>query len=173
MTAIAKDDTEPRFLCDVMLARLGRWLRAAGYDTEIAGGMETDRALLDKAWREGRVLLTHDRKVMEMRHARDHVVLLSGNGVDQSVAALNGAMAVDWLYDVFSRCLLCNTPLEPVPPAMCSQLPADMREQDDVRHCPACDKLYWPGSHQKRMRKRLEGWAAATLNRETRIVRSP
>jgi uncharacterized protein with PIN domain len=162
MTAIAKDDTEPRFLCDVMLARLGRWLRAAGYDTEIAGGMETDRALLDKARREGRVLLTHDRKVMEMRHAPDHVVLLSGNGVDRAVAALNGAMAINWLLRPFSRCLLCNTPLEPVPDDQCAHLPPDMRTRDDVRHCPACDKLYWPGSHQKRMRKRLEGWTAMT-----------
>ena len=34
-----------RLLCDEMLARLGRWLRAAGYDTEIATGGASDRAL--------------------------------------------------------------------------------------------------------------------------------
>jgi uncharacterized protein with PIN domain len=34
-----------RFLCDEMLAGLGRWLRIAGYDAAIAGPGRRDRDL--------------------------------------------------------------------------------------------------------------------------------
>ena len=41
----------PRFLCDEMLKGVGRWLRAAGYDTVIAAGGRTSlRIGLDIDW---------------------------------------------------------------------------------------------------------------------------
>jgi uncharacterized protein with PIN domain len=48
----------PQFLCDEMLHGLGRWLRAAGYDTVIAAGGLSDRALPTCCAEEDRVLLT-------------------------------------------------------------------------------------------------------------------
>ena len=50
-----------RFLCDEMLHGLGRWLRAAGYDTVIADGGLSDRAVAARCTDEHRVLLTKDR----------------------------------------------------------------------------------------------------------------
>ena len=40
---------ELRLLCDEMLAGLGRWLRLAGYDTEIAERGCRDRDILEQA----------------------------------------------------------------------------------------------------------------------------
>lgn len=56
---------ELRFLCDEMLAGLGRWLRIAGYDTAIASGGRRDRDLVKQAHAEQRILLTRDRRVVE------------------------------------------------------------------------------------------------------------
>lgn len=42
-----------RLLCDEMLIRLGRWLRAAGYDTAIATARGADRALVDDSHHAG------------------------------------------------------------------------------------------------------------------------
>jgi uncharacterized protein with PIN domain len=50
-----------RLLCDEMLRGLGRWLRAAGYDTVIAKGGLPDRTLAERRTEEDRVLLTKDR----------------------------------------------------------------------------------------------------------------
>jgi hypothetical protein len=50
-----------RFLCDEMLRRLGRWLRAAGYDAVIAAGGLPDRALAARCAKEDRILLSEDR----------------------------------------------------------------------------------------------------------------
>ena len=51
----------PRFLCDEMLHGLGRWLRAAGYDTVIVKGGIPDRELARRCAGEDRILLTKDR----------------------------------------------------------------------------------------------------------------
>ena len=52
-----------RFLCDEMLVRLARLLRAAGYDTSLATDGEADAALLRLARDEGRILLTRDKRL--------------------------------------------------------------------------------------------------------------
>jgi Mut7-C RNAse domain len=60
-----------RFLCDEMLAGLGRWLRIAGYDTAIADCGRRDRDLVEQAHAEQRILLTRDRRLVEIRRAND------------------------------------------------------------------------------------------------------
>jgi uncharacterized protein len=59
--SIAGVGGELRFLCDEMLRGLGRWLRAAGYDTLIADGGIPDRILAQRCAMEKRVLLTKDQ----------------------------------------------------------------------------------------------------------------
>lgn len=149
-----------KLLCDAMLARLGRWLRAAGYDTVIAEGAHSDRALLERARREDRLLLTRDRKLLEFKGAAARVVLLPGNDLETAVEATTARLAIDWLHRPFSRCLVCNRPLEPASATVRDRLPPAMRATTtDIRHCHGCDRLYWPGGHVRRMRARLESWA--------------
>ena len=50
-----------RFLCDEMLVRLARLLRAAGYDTYLAEGGEADGSLIKTARREGRIRRDRNR----------------------------------------------------------------------------------------------------------------
>jgi len=142
-----------------MLIRLGRWLRAAGYDTAIARRRGSDRALLEAARADRRVLITRDRKVLEIRDADASTLLLTGRGLKEWVAETTRDLAIDWLKAPFPRCLLCNRPLAAAPDEARALLPArviDMAAQ--ATWCPDCEKLYWPGSHVARMRRRLEAW---------------
>lgn len=152
---------ERAFLCDRMLIRLGRWLRAAGHDTAIQEAPASDRALLERALNENRLLLTRDRKLTEFRRAPGTVLLLGGNGPGAWAAELGAALGIDWLHRPFSRCLVCNARLEPAAPeAAAKGLPERARALGpEATWCPACAKLYWPGSHVRRMRARLEAWA--------------
>lgn len=148
-----------RFCCDEMLIRLGRWLRAAGYDTAIARQRGSDRALLEAARAHHRVLITRDKKILEIRDAGASTLLLAGRGLREWVAEMTEALAIDWLKNPFSRCLLCNRPLDAAPQEACALMPArvtDMAAQ--ATWCPDCEKLYWPGSHVARMRRRLAAW---------------
>ncbi len=70
---------EMRFLCDEMLHGLGRWLRAAGYDSRIAEMGAADADLLRQALSEGRLLLSGDRKLLEYRGAGRAVLWLEAN----------------------------------------------------------------------------------------------
>jgi len=148
-----------RFLCDEMLSRLGRWLRAAGYDTVIAGAGQPDRQLLEQALHESRILLTRDRKLAEFRHASECVGILTADTVDEQVRELSARHAIDWLHAPFSRCLLCNAPLVDADPARLAEVPPFSRERvTRLLSCSGCGKLYWDGSHVRRMWTKLESW---------------
>jgi uncharacterized protein len=68
-----------KFLCDHMLVRLGRWLRAAGYDTAIIEDALSDREILDRAIHEERLLLTRDSHFLKMIAPEKTVIYLRGN----------------------------------------------------------------------------------------------
>lgn len=148
---------EPRFLCDAMLAGLGRRLRMAGYDTRIADGDTSDHELLLLARAEGRVFLTADRHVLEHAAAREPglVLYLPRNEEALWAAELSARLGVSWLFRPFSRCLGCNAELVSLPADKQSSLPEGAPRQG-ARWCPACAKAYWEGSHVRRMRARLE-----------------
>jgi uncharacterized protein len=161
----SRDDTAggpaPRFLCDEMLAQLGRWLRAAGYDTLIAERGVNDRALIARAVIDGRVLLTRDQKLREIRDAGKCVALLRDNAIGGWVGEVTERFAVDWLKHPFSRCLVCNTVLQPAPPLARDRLPAGVLDHvREINYCRQCDKLYWPGGHVRRMMEKLARWRA-------------
>lgn len=145
-----------RFLCDEMLQRAGRWLRAAGYDVLIAEPGQPDRELITLARREGRLLLTRDRGLIEYRDADDCVVLLEANELRDILAEIDTRLGIDWLKQPFSRCMECNTPLVPAPAAARLRVPPEsLREDETLLYCPRCDKPYWNGSHVRRMRRLL------------------
>lgn len=145
----------PRFLCDEMLGHLCRYLRAAGYDTLFAQNGSSDAELLRQCHAEGRHFLTKDTLVREHKAA---------NGVALILPHKN----LDWLSHAFTRCIVDNTPLVPADDAALARAPADtLRPDEPLYHCPACGRIYWRGSHYKRMRAKLVAWQEARTNQST------
>ncbi|MDP2878229.1 MAG: Mut7-C RNAse domain-containing protein [Sulfuricella sp.] len=152
-------ESAPRFLCDVMLARLARYLRAAGLDTALAVESATDAEILREAIDEGRWLLTADRKITEHKAAKGHVIQLPFGTLGLQAAALSGQFNIDWLSHAFTRCLMDNTPLQAATEEHALQVPEDARQPvEELLACPNCGRVYWRGSHYKRMRNKLESW---------------
>lgn len=143
-----------------MLQRAGRWLRAAGYDVVIAEPGQPDRVLLEQAHREGRLLITRDRGMLDYADAGEYVLLLEGNALEELLAEITRRLEIDWQRKPFSRCMECNTPLVPAPPEVKKRVPPEsLREDETLLYCPRCDKPYWNGSHVKRMRRHLSRFA--------------
>jgi uncharacterized protein len=148
-----------RLFCDEMLLRLGRWLRAAGYDTAIAAGGIGDRELIGRCAAEGRILLTRDRRLAARAAGAVAVVPVAAGGVAAQAGALKAALEIDWERAPFTRCLLDNTPLEAAPAVALAQVPPASRPVAfPLLRCPECHRLYWPGGHVRRMRARLAAW---------------
>jgi uncharacterized protein with PIN domain len=151
---------ELHFLCDEMLKGLARWLRAAGYDTEVCAAGVPDRLLLHRAIHDKRLLLTRDYKLLEFRFAENPVIWLDCNNTESCITALSKKIPVNWLLNPFSRCLRCNTPLITASADKIRRVPeASQKLAHPLLYCPACDKVYWEGSHVERMRARLNSWA--------------
>lgn len=150
----------PRFLCDEMLGRLARYLRAAGYDTELAAGGTLDRDLVRLAAAEGRYFLTRDRLILEHRAGAGIVCLLPSGDLDHLARVVGERFDIDWLAHAFTRCLVDNTLLLPTRSEQHPHLPKDL-DGREMMCCPACGRIYWSGSHSRRMRARLEDWQRA------------
>jgi uncharacterized protein with PIN domain len=152
----------PRFLCDEMLGQLCRYLRAAGYDTLLAKDGHPDRILLQQCHNEARFFLTQDQLVREHKAARNIALILPQGNIDQLAAVLRSRFQLDWLRYAFTRCLLDNTLLLAADAASAASVPPDaVRPNEPLTACPACGRIYWQGSHYKRMRARLARWQAA------------
>jgi uncharacterized protein with PIN domain len=148
-----------KLLCDEMLARLGRWLRAAGYDTLVAAPGSDDRHLLRTAIADGRVLLTRDRALAARTGAGRHVVVLQADGVPAQAREVARRLAIDWLRQPFTRCVVDNAVLRAANARETEAAPALARALGGPYFaCPGCGRLYWEGSHHRRMRDRLESW---------------
>jgi len=146
-----------RFLCDEMLVRLARLLRAAGYDTYLAADGEPDAELIKTARREGRILVTRDKRLAA---AFEESVLVRGWGVDAEAHSLSRAVVLDWEFAPFTRCVMDNARLREATPEDMDRLPEKARALGGpFRVCPACGRDYWPGSHVRRMEAHLHGLA--------------
>lgn len=146
-----------RFLCDEMLVRLARLLRAAGYDTYLAQGAEPDGELVKTARREGRILVTRDKRLAA---AFEESVLVSGWGLNAEAHSLSRAVVLDWEFAPFTRCVIDNAPLRDATPEEIDRFPERARRLDGpFRTCPACHRDYWSGSHVRRMGAKLHDLA--------------
>jgi uncharacterized protein len=148
-----------KFVCDQMLTRLGRWLRAAGYDTLIVDRPMHDREIMALAAEEGRLLITRDRHFIEMNVHKDLVIWLRANLLEDCIHQLSQRLPIDWLKAPFSRCLICNQPLVDAAASALEEIPQEVRQRfDHFWWCPSCKKTYWLGSHTTNMLKSLRAW---------------
>jgi len=143
-----------RFLCDEMLARLARLLRAAGYDTDLSARGERDREILARAKADARVLVTRDRRLAAK--GGPGAMLLTEASAEAQARALARRLPIDWALAPFTRCVMDNAPLREATPEEVARMPVDSRSRaGPFRACPVCGRLYWPGSHVRRMAARL------------------
>ena len=145
-----------------MLGRLARWLRVLGYDTSYDMAL-ADPVLVEGANAQGRILLTRDRRLLrELRPWR--ALEVQHDDPLQQLKIVVEALALEAPADWFTRCLLCNALLAELTLAEALPLLPEGLDAipEPVRRCPACGRLYWEGSHVRRMRAAVErvlpGW---------------
>jgi hypothetical protein len=139
-----------------MLGALARWLRVLDVDVAYDPALD-DPELVARAVAEGRTILTRDRKLVERRLARNHVLIRTGEPGAQVRQVLEETGVRPDPARLFARCLRCNTPLQPVPldEARARVPPFVARTQEEFRACPGCGRIYWRSTHVARMRERL------------------
>ena len=144
-----------RFIADVMLGRLARWLRILGYDTLYEANY-TDDDLFFKAHREKRVLLTRDSDLAQRMNAK-YCCFITEPGVSEQVKQVVAHYRLNTTDYIFSRCTLCNEPVKPIyKPLVEKRVPEFVYKSiNEFYHCESCDKIYWAGSHIKLVKQVL------------------
>lgn len=149
-----------------MLGGLARWLRRAGHDAAFAGPIE-DGALVERARREGALLLTSDGPLLARRaitlgevralfvpRARPfeqtvHVLAALGRGVEPP------------------RCMACGGELLPVPrETIEAEVPAaTYATYREFYRCGRCGAVLWKGAHWPAIERSRAALAAALAAR--------
>lgn len=146
---------EKKFFADAMLGRLATWLRIIGcdvvYDREI-----DDAELVERAEREGRIILTRDTLLLKRRKARGRSFFVEGDHFEEQL----GHVAVRFglgLKGFLTRCVRCNTLLEGVEKESVKGLvpPYVFETQEKFSRCPHCSRIYWAGTHKQKMLEKL------------------
>jgi uncharacterized protein len=154
-----------RLLCDENLRGPARWLRAAGYDTAIAASGQSDAELLARCRAEDRVLVSRDGRLVAGVDPQVRAVLLTSDDADDQALELARALGLDWGRAPFTRCLVDNAPLQPAENLDLVDVPPESRAlPGPFRKCPDCGRVYWPGSHVRRMRRQLQHWRELAAN---------
>jgi len=149
---------EPGFLVDGMLGRLARALRLLGFDAGYvrcrAGGSAAE---IQRRW-AGRVLLTRDTRRCRGAAAGTCVFIEDDRWEDQVQQVLRDLELTVSGDNCFTRCLLCNEVLEDAAlETVRNRVPDHVAEvHGRFRRCPACRRVYWPGTHRTRMAVWLE-----------------
>ncbi|HKZ73277.1 MAG TPA: Mut7-C RNAse domain-containing protein [Steroidobacteraceae bacterium] len=141
----------PRFIADVHLGTLARYLRLLGFDTWYDNRSE-DADLVRRSVTERRILLSRDVGLLKhkvLTHAHYVRATDPARQLDEIVRALDLGSRIR----PFSRCMRCNGRLRRVRKAsVVEQLPPRVRASARyIARCDACGQLYWPGTHYHRL----------------------
>jgi len=149
---------DARFVADVMLGRLARWLRALGYDT-LYSRDASDARLLGIALREGRRLLTRDTGLA--RRARATGLLIRAEDLDAQIREVMTACGLVARVPL-SRCLECNGTLTRRHPEEVRERvpPYTLATQREFWTCAGCGRVFWAGSHAPGILSRLRPYLA-------------
>ena len=140
-------ETDQKYIADVMLGRLARWLRLLGYDVKYYSSLD-DNKLLYIALTENRILLTRDRE-LAIRGGK-HAVLLESDKVLPQLKEMVEKQNIDLTLS-FRRCSICNKTIEPISKEKVEgKIPTyTFRTHQEFYSCPECGRIYWEGSHKK------------------------
>jgi len=144
---------ETRFVLDGHLGRLAAYLRMVGFDARWRNECG-DEELARIAAEEHRILLTRDRGLLK-RRAVTHGYWMREVDPKRQLAEVLRRFDLARSVAPFRRCLRCNDPLQPVRKELVAEtLPPRVSErQHEFVRCPACARVYWKGSHHRRMER--------------------
>lgn len=139
-----------RFVVNGHLRKLASYLRLAGFDALV---LDDDAAVGTTAARDGRVVLTRDRDLLK-RNAIRYGRYVRSTDPEAQLAEVFEQFELAERVEPFTRCLRCNEPVRSIVKAdLADRVPPRSRARfEHFVVCPACNRVYWQGSHYERLR---------------------
>jgi uncharacterized protein with PIN domain len=140
-----------KFIADVMLGGLSKYLRMLGFDTEYYKSID-DEDIIKISKKENRVILTKDKRMIEEMKPDNAYLVKANHNIEQTqevISRFNLAAEIK----PFSRCLICNSILRQISKEEVKDLVDEITFEcfDEFYICDRCKKVYWHSTHTDRM----------------------
>jgi uncharacterized protein with PIN domain len=144
-----------KFIADIMVGRLAKYLRMAGYDV-LYTNTASDNQIIKKARETDRIVLTRDSLMLTRREFKKGTVkylFIKDDKLKNQLNQIKSDLKV-LLKPNLVRCIECNRKLikvkkedvkNKVPPYV-------YKTQQNFLYCKKCDKYYWRGTHYDNIR---------------------
>lgn len=140
-----------RFVTDIHLGKLARYLRLLGFDTLYYNDFNA-RGLIEVSCRQARVLLTRSSRLLKHKVITRAILVRE---VDSRMQLKAIFQRLDLYAEArpFSRCLCCNGLVGPISKQeVAHRLPSRVRANYQAFFlCSSCNRVYWKGTHFQRM----------------------
>lgn len=141
----------PKFICDVHLGRLAKYLRMLGWDT-LYSNRYTPDYMIDLSLQENRIILTRNYELTRHKKVIHAYWIWSPEPLEQ-IKDVIGKFDLSGQSAPLTRCLNCNHLLAPVKKQeILSRLQVRTAKCfNEFFICPSCDQIFWKGSHYENM----------------------
>ncbi|MFO7933711.1 MAG: Mut7-C RNAse domain-containing protein [Bacteroidales bacterium] len=140
-----------RFILDTHLGKLAKYLRMLGFDSLYRNDFE-DQEMIEIAAREKRIILTRDKLLLKSARIT-HGYYVRSTEKHHQLREVVQKFDLYSQFQSFTRCMTCNSELVPKKKEEIKHLlePHTVEEFNEFFFCPSCRKVYWKGSHFRKM----------------------
>ena len=145
-----------KFILDVHLGKLAKYLRLCGFDTNYRNDYN-DPEIICLASLEKRIILTRDLGILKNKLVT-HGYWIRSQLPEEQLKEVLIRFDLKNMIEPFSRCTECNGVIADVPKTEVMErlLPKTRQYFQEYKKCPDCDRIYWEGSHFEKMKKNIE-----------------
>jgi len=145
-----------KFICDIMLGKLAKYLRIMGMDTSYSSSSSLSQIIAASAAEQRTVLTRRTGQLLSEQQASSYFIQ-SNYSYEQLQNVISHFNLQPDSSCFFTRCLLCNELLTAIEKAAVAENVPDyvFSTINDFSQCPCCRKIYWKGTHHHNMMQRL------------------
>ncbi len=145
-----------KFIADIMVGKLARYLRMAGYDV-LYNNTASDDYIIKTAGKTGRIILTRDSLMLARKEFKDGTIkylLIRDDRLKKQLGQIKSSLKLS-LEPNLIRCIECNRRLikvkkedikNKVPPYV-------YKTHQNFLYCKRCGRYYWRGTHYYNIKK--------------------
>ena len=149
-----------KFIADVHLGKLARFLRLLGFDTLYKNNF-TNSELLRIGREQDRIILSRNSAMAKMNKS----FFIKHEDPIRQLEQVIERYHLSTQFQPFSRCMICNGYLDAVSKESVSHLLQQNTTEyfNEFWQCEQCKRIYWKGSHFEKMATTIQNITGRTI----------